>query len=112
IELSNLFNALRTYEETAMINSETSIKIYQAPATPRRKKRKALSSPEKIITPTPINTPRSMLLKAKTLIKKTMKEETDHTNKTNLKSAILNLQIALDQKPKTKNINISNQNTN
>ncbi len=78
-----------------MIDSEISMKVYQAPATPRGKKRRALSSPEKMVTPTPINTPKSMLLKAKTLIKRAMKEETDHVNKVNLKSAILDLQITL-----------------
>src|SRR6266511_3629593 len=112
MKLSNLFNALRTYEETAMINSETSIKIYQALVTLRGKKRRALSSPEKMVTPTPINTPRSMLLKAKILIKRAMKEETDHANKVNLESAILDLQIALGQKPRTKDVNISGQDTN
>ena len=78
-----------------MINSETSITVYQTPATLRGKKRRALSSPKKMATPTPINTPKSILLKAKTLIKKTIKEETDHANKTNLESAILDLQITL-----------------
>src|SRR6266536_5733386 len=98
MELSNPFNALQTYEETAMINSETSMTVYQAPATPRGKKRRALSSPEKILTPTPINTPKSILLKAKVLIKQAIKEKTDHANKVNLESTILNLQIALGQK--------------
>src|SRR6266536_2631831 len=112
MKFSNPFNALQTYEETAMINSETFITVYRAPATPRGKKRRALSSPEKMVTPTPVNTPKSILLKAKTLIKRAIKEETDHTNKTNLESTILNLQIALDQKPRTKDVNISNQNTN
>ena len=46
-------------------------------------------------TPTLINTLKSMLLKAKTLIERIMKEETDHVNKINLKLAILDLQIAL-----------------
>ena len=78
-----------------MIDSEISMKVYQAPATPRGKKRRALSSPEKMITPTPINTPKNILLKAKTLIEKAIKEETDHANKANLESAILDLQIAL-----------------
>src|SRR6266511_5040929 len=73
--------------------------VYQAPTTPRGKKRRALSSPEKMATPTPINTPKSMLLKAKTLIKRVMKKKTDHANKANLESAILDLQSALDQKP-------------
>src|SRR6266536_6320713 len=108
MELSNPFNALQTYEETAIINSEISITVYQAPATPKGKKRRALSSPEKMVTPTPINTPRSILLKAKILIKRVMKEETDHVNKANLESTILDLQIALDQKPRTKDVNISN----
>src|SRR6266511_2049882 len=107
MELLNPFNALQTYEETAMINSEIFIKIYQAPATSREKKRRTLSSSEKMITPTPINTPRSMLLKAKTLIERAMKEEIDHANKVNLESAILDLQIALGQKPRTKDVNIS-----
>ncbi len=44
-----------------------------------------------MVTPTPINTPKSILLKAKTLIERVIKEETDHTNKVNLKSAILDL---------------------
>ena len=95
MELLNLFNALQTYEETAIINSETSIKIYQAPATLRGKKRRALSSSEKITTSTLINTSKSMLLKAKALIERAMKEETDYVNKVNLELAILDLQIAL-----------------
>src|SRR6266536_3843405 len=107
MELSNLFNTLQTYEETVMINSETSITVYQAPATPRGKKRRALSSLENIVTPTPINTLKSMLLKAKTLIERVMKEEIDHANKVNLDLAILDLQITLDQKPRTKDVNIS-----
>ncbi len=74
-----------------MIDSETSMKVYQAPATPRGKKRRALSSPEKMVTPTPINTPKSILLKAKILIERTLKEETDHVNKVNLDLAILDL---------------------
>ena len=86
--------------------------IYQAPATLRGKKRRALSSSKKIITPTPINTPKSILLKAKTLIERAMKEKTDHVNKINLESTILNLQITLDQKPRTKDVNIFNQNIN
>jgi hypothetical protein len=53
-----------------------------------------------------------MLLKAKTLIERVMKEETDHANKVNLESAILDLQIALGQKPRTKDVNISGQDTN
>src|SRR6266536_5956475 len=105
MEFLNLFNALQTYAETAIINSKISITIYQAPATLREKKRRALSSPKKMATPTPINTPKSILLKAKTLIKRAIKEKTDHVNKTNLKSTILNLQIALGQKPRTKDIN-------
>ncbi len=44
-----------------------------------------------MITPTPINTPKSMLLKVKILIKKIMKEKTDHVNKVNLELAILDL---------------------
>ena len=36
-----------------------------------------------------------MLLKAKALIERVMKEETDHVNKVNLELAILDLQIAL-----------------
>ena len=91
MEFSNLFNALRTYEETAIINSEIFIKIYQAPATLREKKRRILSSSEKIATPTLINTPKNILLKAKTLIKRAMKEETDHANKVNLELTILDL---------------------
>ena len=74
-----------------MIDSEISMTVYQAPATLRGKKRRALSSSEKIITPTLINTPKSMLLKAKTLIKRVMKEKTDHVNKVNLKLTILDL---------------------
>ncbi len=95
MELSNPFNALQTYEETAMVNSETSMTLYKAPATPKGKKRRALFSPEKIRTPTLINTPKSMFLKAKALIERAMKEEIDHVNKVNLESAILDLQIAL-----------------
>ncbi len=101
MELSNPFNALQTYEETAMVDLEISRTLYQAPATPKGRKRRALSSPEKMLTPTPINTPKSMLLKAKALIERAMKEETDHANKVNLESAILDLQIALGQKPRT-----------
>src|SRR6266516_2329887 len=101
MELLNPFNALQTYEETVMINSEISMAVYQAPATLRGKKRRALASPEKMITPTLINTPKNMLLKAKTLIKRVLKEETDHANKVNLDSAILDLQSALDQKPRS-----------
>src|SRR6266536_3044080 len=112
MKLSNPFNALQTYEETAIINSEISITVYQAPATPKGKKRRALSSPEKMITPTPINTPKNILLKAKTLIERVMKEKTDHINKVNLESTILDLQITLDQKSRTKNFNISSQATN
>src|SRR6266498_5753610 len=107
MELSNLFNALRTYEETAMIDSETFMKVYQAPATPRGKKRRALSSPEKMVISTPINTPRSMLLNAKIMIERAMKEETDHANKANLESVILDLQIVLGQKSRTKDVNTS-----
>ncbi len=96
MELLNPFNASQTYEETVIINSETSMTVYQASATPKGKKRRALFSPEKMVTPTPINTPKSMLLKAKTLIERVLKEETDHVNKVNLDSAILDLQSALD----------------
>ena len=53
-----------------------------------------------------------MLLKAKILIERVMKEEIDHANKANLELAILDLQITLDQKPRTKDVNISNQDTN
>ena len=91
MELSNPFNALQTYEETVIINSETSITPYKAPTTPKGKKRRALSSPKKMLTPTPINTPKSILLKAKVLIERAIKEETDHANKVNLESAILDL---------------------
>ena len=49
-----------------------------------------------MFTPTPINTPKSMLLKVKVLIERVMKEETDYVNKVNLESTILDLQIALD----------------
>src|SRR6266498_5406098 len=112
MELLNPFNALQTYEETAMIDSEISITVYQAPATLRGKKRRVLSSSKKMVTPTPINIFKSMLLKAKTLIERVMKEKTDHANKVNLESAILDLQITLDQKPRTKDVNISNQDTN
>ena len=95
MELLNPLNALQTYEETAIIDSEISITVYQAPATLRGKKRRALSSPEKMVTPTLINTPKSILLKAKTLIERAMKEEIDYVNKVNLESSILDLQIAL-----------------
>jgi len=78
-----------------MVDSEISITLYQAPATLKGRKRRALSSFKKIFTSTPINTPKSILLKTKTLIERAMKEETDHTNKINLKSTILDLQIAL-----------------
>src|SRR6266498_3258304 len=98
MELLNPFNALQTYEETAMVNSEISITLYKAPTTLKGKKRRALSSPEKILTPTPINTPKNILLKAKTLIERTIKEKTDHANRVNLELAILDLQIALGQK--------------
>ncbi len=76
MKLSNPFNALQTYEETAMIDSKTSITIYRAPATPKGKKRRALFSSEKMVIPTPINTPKSILLKAKTLIERAIKEKT------------------------------------
>src|SRR6266536_4525735 len=102
MELLNLFNALQTYEETAMINSEISITIYQAPATPKGKKRRALSSSEKMVIPTLINILKSIILKAKTLIKRIIKKKTDYINKVNLESTILDLQITLDQKPRTK----------
>src|SRR6266511_1537136 len=98
MEFLNLFNALQTYEETAIINSKIFITLYQAPATLKGRKRRALSSPEKILTSTPINTPKSILLKAKALIERIIKEKTDHANKVNLESAILNLQITLGQK--------------
>ncbi len=91
MELSNPFNALQTYEETVMINSKIFITVYQAPATPKEKKRKTLSSSEKIIISTPINTSKNILLKAKTLIKRVIKEKTDHVNKVNLKLTILDL---------------------
>ncbi len=78
-----------------MIDSEISMTVYQAPATLREKKRRVLFSSEKIVTPTLINILKSMLLKAKTLIERVMKEETDYVNKVNLESAILDLQIAL-----------------
>ncbi len=48
-----------------------------------------------MVISTLINTLRSMLLKAKILIERVIKEETDHVNKVNLESAILDLQIAL-----------------
>ena len=44
-----------------------------------------------MVIPTPINTFKSMLLKAKTLIERAMKEEIDYVNKVNLESTILNL---------------------
>ena len=91
MELSNPFNALQTYEETVIVNSETSITLYQAPTTPKGRKYRALSSPEKMLTPTPINIRKSMLLKAKVLIERVMKEEIDHVNKVNLKLTILDL---------------------
>ncbi len=91
MEFSNPFNALQTHEEIVMVDSEISITLYQAPATLKGRKRRALSSPEKMFTPTPINTLKSMLLKAKALIERVMKEETDHVNKVNLELAILDL---------------------
>ncbi len=91
MELSNLFNALQTYEKTAIINLEISITLYQAPATLKGRKRRALFSPEKRLTSTPIHTLKSMLLKAKALIERAMKEETDYANKINLESVILDL---------------------
>ncbi len=93
MELSNPFNALQT--EIVMVDSETSITLYKAPATPKEKKRRALSSPKKMRTPTPINTPKSIFLKAKTLIERVIKKKPDHVNKVNLESTILDLQIAL-----------------
>ena len=48
-----------------------------------------------MITPTLINTLKSMLLKAKILIERVLKEETGYVNKANLESAILDLQIIL-----------------
>src|SRR6266536_3419721 len=98
MELSNPFNALQTYEETVIVNSEISITLYQETATSKGRKRRELSSSKKMLTPTPINIPKSMLLKAKVLIKRAIKEETDHTNKVNLELAILDLQIILNQK--------------
>ncbi len=74
-----------------MIDSETSMTVYQAPATLRGKKRRVLSSPKKMVIPTLINTPKNMLLKVKILIERVMKEETDHVNKANLESVILDL---------------------
>src|SRR6266498_5563612 len=106
MELLNPFNALQTYEETVMVDSEPSITLYQAPATLKGRKRRALFSFEKMLTPTPINIPKSMLLKAKALIERVMKEETDHANKVNLELAILDLQIALGQKPRSNDVNI------
>ena len=91
MELSNPFNALQTYEKTAIVNSETSITLYRAPTILKGRKRRALSSPKKMLTSTPINTPKSMLLKAKTLIERVIKKETDYVNKVNLESAILDL---------------------
>ena len=52
-----------------------------------------------------------MFLKAKTLIERAMKEETDHANKVNLESTILDLQIALGQKPRSNDVNIKTANT-
>ncbi len=74
-----------------MINSKISITVYQAPATLRGKKRRVLSSPKKMITPTLINIPKNILLKIKTLIERVMKEKIDYVNKVNLESAILDL---------------------
>jgi len=112
MEFSNPFNALQTYEETAMVDSEIFITLYQAPAILKGRKRRALSSSEKMFISIPINIPKSILLKAKTLIERAIKEEIDHVNKVNLESAILDLQIALGQKPRTKDVNISDQDTN
>src|SRR6266536_5620191 len=108
MEFSNLFNALQTYEEIVMIDSKIYITVYQTSATSRGKKRRVLFSSKKIVTPTPINISKSILLKAKTLIERVIKEETDHVNKVNLESAILDLQITLGQKPRTKDVNSSN----
>ncbi len=91
MEFSNPFNALQTYEETAIINSKIFITLYQAPATLKGRKRRALFSLKKILTPTPINTPKSILLKAKALIERVIKEEIDYVNKVNLKLVILDL---------------------
>jgi len=44
-----------------------------------------------MVTPTLINTLKNILLKAKILIERAMKEEIDHVNKVNLDSAILDL---------------------
>ncbi len=74
-----------------MVDSEISMTLYQAPTTLKGRKRRALFSLKKMLISTPINTPKSILLKAKALIKRVMKEETDHVNKVNLESAILNL---------------------
>ena len=41
--------------------------------------------------PTLINTPKNILLKAKTLIERAIKEEIDHANKVNLELVILDL---------------------
>ena len=95
MELLNLFNALQTYEETAMVDLEIFRTLYQAPAILKGRKRRALSSLEKMLTPTLINIFKSILLKVKVLIERVMKEETDHANKVNLELAILDLQIAL-----------------
>ncbi len=91
MEFLNPFNALHTYEKTVIINSEISITLYQAPAILKGRKHRALSSSKKIFISTPINTLKSIFLKAKTLIKRAIKEETGHINKINLKSAILDL---------------------
>src|SRR6266511_6098366 len=95
-----------------MINSEIFITIYQTPVMLREKKRRALASSEKIVISTLINTLKSILLKAKTLIKRAIKEKIDYVNKVNLESAILDLQITLGQKPRTKDVNISDQDIN
>jgi len=44
-----------------------------------------------MVTSIPLNTPKSMFLKAKVLIERVMKEEIDHVNKVNLKLTILDL---------------------
>ena len=79
-----------------MIDSEISMTVYQAPVTPREKKRRALSSFKKMVTSTLINISKSMLLKAKTVIKRVMKKEIDYVNKVNLELVILDLQITLN----------------
>ena len=99
MEFLNPFGALQGYKEV-ITDSEISMIVHQGSTTSKGKKRRALSSPEKRNTPTPTITPKSMLLRAKTLIERAIREETDHANKVNLESAILDLQIALGQKPR------------